>query len=372
MSNAKKTKTMQTELEHGKQHANSNKKPYVITLGLVVGITGLWYLWGHYLVIELADHLRNKLPSAIPTVAMTLAELGQVGDLFGGINALFGALAFIGVGFAAYYQRQTFLQQREDSKENADALKLSNDTNKALLENAESSTKTNIALLRNAKQNLFHSLFFRMVEEVHTTIERIELTDESIYGAACEPSPTTDQKLDYIKSKLEQLFKDIKAANAAYGTDRGKYVLQQFHDTFYYENTKTLGPFFRNLYHTFSIINDPEMSYEEQSNYSKIARASINERILILVMLNGLTVQGRNLKELIERYGLLKHLSARQGGTDYAKQIAEIYYDHTAFKGFYRRSATYDPEFNINTMAKERKAEVERIRALRAKALGWE
>lgn len=82
------------------------------------------------------------------------------------------------------------------------------------------------------------------------------------------------------------------------------------------------------------------MTYSEQCQYSKIARASINERIVLLVMLNGLTRQGKNLKDLIERYGLLKHLVQ----DSVAWKLGHMLYKRTAFQGYLKREEVYDPE----------------------------
>ncbi|MGY3468301.1 hypothetical protein ACVW0I_005172 [Bradyrhizobium sp. LM6.11] len=45
------------------------------------------------------------------------AERGQVGDLFGSVNALFSGLAFTGVIFAILLQRQELALQRQELKE---------------------------------------------------------------------------------------------------------------------------------------------------------------------------------------------------------------------------------------------------------------
>jgi hypothetical protein len=75
---------------------NMDRSPWLTPFRLIAvlfgGVILLWIWWWTH---------------GIHIVAAKLVEtqtLGQVGDLFGGINALFAAFAFAGVGVAAYYQ----------------------------------------------------------------------------------------------------------------------------------------------------------------------------------------------------------------------------------------------------------------------------
>lgn len=318
------------------QELSASKKSYgpVIALFIAFAVIFLvWLYWGSNLVWWTAVYWRNKLANdGPPDPTLTIAELGQIGDLFGGVNSLFASFAFIGVAFAAYYQRQTFLHQLKDSRDNAEAL--------------ESSNLTNAALLHNAKQELFNGMFFRMVTEVHSMIARLELTNFSLYGDEFARNITLDEKLVEIEENVEILYRRTKHVDLT-DPQQKKYALediQETHDQYYESNTKTLGPFFRNLYHTFKIIKDSDMNYSEQCKYSKIARASVNEKILVLVMLNGLTKQGRNLKDLIERYGLLKHLGGSSENPKPAAQLARLFYKESAFLGYGGRVSYYKDE----------------------------
>lgn len=46
-----------------------------------------------------------------------LAQLGQIGDLFGGINALFAALAFVGVALSTDHARRVYKEERQIAKD---------------------------------------------------------------------------------------------------------------------------------------------------------------------------------------------------------------------------------------------------------------
>ncbi|MGY3650384.1 nucleoid DNA-binding protein [Bradyrhizobium sp. LM3.2] len=59
------------------------------------------------------------------------AERGQVGDLFGSVNALFSGLAFTGVIFAILLQRQELALQRQELKETRAEMKRTADAQDA-------------------------------------------------------------------------------------------------------------------------------------------------------------------------------------------------------------------------------------------------
>ncbi|MFZ2159534.1 MAG: hypothetical protein WAV72_25905 [Bradyrhizobium sp.] len=74
-------------------------KAIILTL---IGVVGLW---------ALTPVVTFLLPFA------KMDERGQLGDLFGSINALFSGLAFAGVVFAILLQRQELALQRQELKE---------------------------------------------------------------------------------------------------------------------------------------------------------------------------------------------------------------------------------------------------------------
>ena len=315
---------------------------FFIGVGIFVSI-GLWLLWGKEVVWWWASYWHNRLAFENPT-EMTLAELGQAGDLFGGINALFASFAFMGVIFAAYYQRKTFLQQIADSKASETAFekslaqqKIDTATNKKALDASMQASNTQI---KAAQKELFNSFFFRMLAEVDSTMKSIELTSVSVFGKWFEESKiSADSIMEQIEMDLHSTWHQIFYANKKAELDKNQhsqdpiYFVDEYHRKIYKPNINALAPFLRNFFHTFIMIKESDMSYSEQCKYSKIARASISEQILVLIMLNGLSKEGKNLKPIIERYGLLKHLGA-DGNTTHARKIAGWFYHPTAFQGY--------------------------------------
>lgn len=74
------------------------KKTVAVVTAFLVPVA-VWVWWGLWGVRMVSAQWGAGQP--------TLGELGQTGDLFGGINALFAALAFTGVALAAIAQHHT-------------------------------------------------------------------------------------------------------------------------------------------------------------------------------------------------------------------------------------------------------------------------
>jgi hypothetical protein len=305
-----------------------------IGTGLIVLVGSILCGWATFLVKFLAVRWKNELsPRTVNTI--TLEELGQVGDLFGGANALFAALAFIGVAIAAYYQRQTFEQQKRDSVQAAEALQLSNDANTAQL------------VLSHQEQ--FENLFFRVLAEAQRQLDGLKLitVDEEDSDNMSEQQETAFVYYQ-IEQMLSKLFVDYIAdqprAAVKENTDSVRLKVEEFYAAVYSRNRYVLAPLFRTLYQLFDIISRSKLNYEQQCNYSKIMRASLNENLVRLLMLNGLSKPGLNFKPLIEKYGLLKHISADPYEYPMINKLAALLYGNCAFEEFSYRSCCYDAE----------------------------
>lgn len=78
-----------------------------ILLGWVVSVLLIWLAWGYW-----------GAPYALSTLcADSCDKLGQVGDLFGGVNALFAGLAFCGLVFSIDLSRKAMTQERQRAHE---------------------------------------------------------------------------------------------------------------------------------------------------------------------------------------------------------------------------------------------------------------
>ncbi|HYE71578.1 MAG TPA: hypothetical protein VD932_08665 [Aquabacterium sp.] len=80
--------------------------PVAAAVVIVFVVWASWAMWG-------VQAVRDRVG------ADNVPALGQVGDLFGGINALFAALALVGVCFAAFFQWRSFQLLLDERTQNA-------------------------------------------------------------------------------------------------------------------------------------------------------------------------------------------------------------------------------------------------------------
>jgi hypothetical protein len=265
---------------------------FQLLLGLGFALT-LWMLWGTLGISLLTLYWTGSWP--LRQGATSVATLGQVGDLFGGINALFAAFAFVGVALAAYYQYRTFKLQ---------------------------ATQT-------AHQS-FEPLFFELLKR-HQPPERLrpldagaKYTDE--FGGAWF-ADVVDRYREWLSN--QQPFMDAAKQDSALSSH---HIAPQYID-FYRHNEDILGPYFRKLYHIFKFIGKSELPWAEKARYSSIARAGLNKNELLLLALNCKTPAGEDFLPYVEGFGLLRHV---------ARQVGRPTPDELVARHLYSAGATLD------------------------------
>lgn len=256
-------------------------KRRTLVLTVLFGPVALWLAWGLGGAWIFSKIWRSNTEQG-------LASLGQTGDLFGGINALFAAYAFAGVGVAAFFQRETFL-----------------------------------LVQRQQIAQSFEPLFFQLLQR-HKALHVLHAVD----GAAnAEPEYFSDWMIGF-KNKLNtsRMIAEMQEMTVE---DRLAAV-EQFYEPIYDKNQSVLGPYFRSLYHVFKLIASSQLSEGERINYANIARASLNNEELALIAVNCATHFGREFKPLIESYGILKHLTTSDADSEGASVLVSHMYSPTA------------------------------------------
>lgn len=291
----------------------------LIVLGMVVGAPlpgrlrafGLfafaataWLLWGLYGVEYIADlkwpegtvearcaaNEKQASDGNVPNENRDgpTARLGQVGDLFGGVNALFAALAFAGVGIAAYQQwrstqiafkqsiEATFFSALELHHKIIDGLKF--DRDRVLPEKYED-------LARMAHQR------GRPAPEREPAVSGREVFAEVLLGISYAPNgrPTYQTTLDNYK------------------------LLQTKHNY-------VLGHYFRNLYQILKLIDrDEALDASGKQKYASMLRAQLSSDELATLMVNctGMMVDQGEFRLLLVRYRMLEHAPLAKDGHEY-------------------------------------------------------
>ena len=134
--------------------------------------------------------VRNLLPE--------WAESGQFGDMFGGLNALFSGLAFFGVIYTIFLQREELGLQRKELELTREELKR---TAKAQEKSEKALSKQAASLKVTAKLNGLSAIL-----QHYNTL--IELTNSAKYGVDTTQFNARKRDADEIIEKVENLIKD--------------------------------------------------------------------------------------------------------------------------------------------------------------------
>lgn len=115
-------------------------------------------------------------------------------------------------------------------------------------------------------------------------------------------------------------------------------LIKCYEKDFYQVRQHELGHYFRNLYHIIKYVDkaealkgeDADIEYKNRRRYTSLVRAQLSVFELCLIFYNGLGSEGKEFKQLIEKYGLLENLHDRKNILLNATH--EKFYDKTAFQ----------------------------------------
>ncbi|MEJ5991959.1 putative phage abortive infection protein [Ramlibacter sp. PS3R-8] len=242
--------------------------------GFVASIVAAWAAWGLYGASFVARRFAGEKP-------VTLTELGQAGDLFGGINALFAALAFAGVAIAAYTQWSSSHKQA------------------------------------------FESAFFNALSLHHTIVGGLHINTGII------EAPKWRKELSARSSA------PLPASNSVEGRDVFAAIVDRLASfsgspgdtTFLYRQLQqnhnyVLGHYFRNLYQILRLIDVQRghvVNEAEKRRFGSLLRAQLSASELTLLLLNcqeNMVDEGQ-FRNLLVRYRMLEHLPLKRDQTTY-------------------------------------------------------
>jgi len=266
-------------------------------------VIGLWWCWAIVLAPDVQSLIarryaaqgRSDAPAVAPvvpaqapasgvtgpTVPTRLStsdyfqQLGQTGDLYGGVNALFASIAVVGVFWAGALQRRTMLEARQA-----------------------------------IAQQQFETAFFELLRLTREVAERIETTYVVKSGV---PGTPGDERHRRGSAALNALANNVfgrytRSVGESDDADYLQKLVDDYKQRLYRHHPSALGPYWRLLYQTFTLVSQAPLSKEERLRYANIARGQLSEGAVLLLALNGLTWRGRKFVDHIERFGLLEHM----------------------------------------------------------------
>jgi len=204
------------------------------------------------------------------------SQRGTFGDMFGGANALFSGLAFVGLIYAILLQRQELSLQRQELKA----------TRKELKGQREEQEKQN----KFIAQQTFENTFFQMLRVLSGVVSAMDInTSATIYqGIDC---------FSFLKNRLSSFYNSgIKKPESN--------SFQKAYETIYAEYRQDIGHYYRILYNIIKFIDNAPI--ENKRLYTNIVRAQLSDDEVYVLFYNCLNPVGRKFKLLVEEYSLLK------------------------------------------------------------------
>jgi hypothetical protein len=232
-----------------------------------------------FIVLVLAFYI---YPRGGYSIGTNPAFWGAFGDYVGGIlNPIFGFITLLGLVITVGLQKQILDVQKQELAETKNEL-----------------AKSAIALEIQNKTMLtqsFENIFFQMLSKQTNLLDKLYFS-----GHAGLPSSSgIDAAINLAHAMTASMRKTPDHINA--------------YEYLYKRDNVTLGPYFRNLFHTLKLIDESlVLSEEEKLKYSSLARAQLTSAELTLIFYNCLTSYGVGLRPYVIKYRLLKHIDPAQ------------------------------------------------------------
>ena len=241
---------------------------------------------------------QEMIPGVDSRIQSDIERRGQIGDSYGGLTALFTALAFFGVILTAHLQTKELQLQRDELTA----------TREVMRQQAGSISK------QTFEATLFQMLRIQNEMRGDLMFEESNLLKRQGREAFEGYVQLVSKEFDYHRGQNPNEDGDLPSIKLAYAHMYRRYE-------------HCLGPFFRNLYHMFKLIDISSLKEEEKPVYANLARAQMSDDESLLLFYNGLSEFGDGLKRLSEQYGLLKHVP--DNGVFQAHH--RTYYERSAF-----------------------------------------
>jgi hypothetical protein len=285
-----------------------SKLPLMGLLLLIPGVFLGWVWWMRSGALFVAKSVAIQVPSP-PASGVGFSELGQAGDMFGGLSALFSALAFVGVAIAAFYQKVAADLQAEQLVDAQTATRQAE--GEAVFARKIAARQLERAEDQHARES-FEPLFFLLLSNrppLPLTLKRppqMPVTPDGSILAGPHPS-------EFDPPEMAERLRGQIVTSKAYADARMKNLggipsLIDFYLNVYRANEITLGPYWRSLYHVFKLIDRAKVEFSLKVEYANIARARLSTTEIFFLTLNCAASVGSEFKPLVDRYGLLKHV----------------------------------------------------------------
>ena len=203
------------------------------------------------------------------------AKRGQFGDVFGVVNALFSGLAFAGIIYTILLQREELREQR-----------------------------TELALTRAEFEEQNSTLAAQRFE---TTFFQLLRTHSELVGAMRRTEGMQEwvgrERFGRFVTLLSEFFNATDAPGGRADATRARWAYARLFNA----RQDELGHYFENMYYIIKFVDTSDITDKQQ--YVDFLRAQLSQHELTVLLYHLDSPQGAKMRELAEKYALLKNLA---------------------------------------------------------------
>lgn len=220
-------------------------------------------------------------------------SIGDWGDSFSALNAVFSGAALIGLGATIYLQLQFAQRQIADN-------------GKAEFERVFFQL---LKLIRELRSDLvFTERSSGLRSEYSREIDRIYPKVSGSYGVGPDTKPKISTGTDAIYSAFRVVTNKIDKRLVAGDQISEKQLAQIYNVTVNRYHEAEFGPYFRSIYSLLKRIDSSRyLSETEKLDYSRLLRSQMTSHEAILLGLNSIAPHSKDLKHYVESYRMLKY-----------------------------------------------------------------
>ena len=237
--------------------------------------------------------------------------IGEFGDMFGAVNALFSGLAFAGLIITLILQRQELELQREELEQTREELK-----NQRMEFEKENET---------LKYQRFENLFYNMLNLQQEIVTGLRFDYEEVESMFVTNVSKDHLRKDNQRVRLTVVGREVfrftfEEVDVDYPerTTLGRTLRNKGYRSYLsrkgvaaYDNTRIPARFdhyFRHLYKIIQFVDSQGFPFEEAYKYVSMLKGTLSRYELVWIYYNALNPSFANFKRLIEKYSLLKNL----------------------------------------------------------------
>lgn len=270
----------------------------------------LLLIWGFY---GLAAYFLLPL---LLTHHQDIQKIGQFGDVFGALNALFSAFAFAVLIFTMFLQRRELALQREELEHTRNEIR----GQKEQLE----------AQNRTMQRQVFEGSFFAMLGAYQDIVRMLDVrqrgTEVVQQGRGCfgfyygslrnkYNKVSTDglsgltSGAQNVEERIRRLSDDVEFMQLIDVRGGLDVSIVYSYVGFFFEHQSSVGHYFRTVYHIYRFIDESSLPWEEKQRFARIVRAQLSTYELLLFFYNGLSPYGyKKFWPLANRYEIFQNL----------------------------------------------------------------